>query len=294
MPWYPKKLRYHNCSSTPLNYCKTMPWYPKKLKYFNLPKSKCQCSPSAMNGMDTVFKPTQEGYPPEGASIFSSIGIMAYYFPGVSTTKPDGTDRFQSDVSRARQIWNFPIIPTRAVQLTQQQADVINLQQSDLTCSGGFLDRRARQLMASRRVTDSTRFYKDLITVWYVPFNTFERSSTVGCAWSNVGDPGSEYQHIIVTENANNSSNLSLLAHELGHIFFGTVPGQDNSDPTGPDLTTLIQNENGTTTTITPSHSLAEDNVMYPTPRNNTVVERSQRKKMASSRLVPIDILIPS
>lgn len=240
-----------------LNNCKTMPWYPQKL----------------------------------GTSLFYFVGVVAYYFPGVSITKPDGTDRFRSDVFRARDIWNFPFVPVGAVQLTLQEANVISLQQSDVHCSEQFLNTRARQLMQIRRVTDSTCFFKDLITVWYVPFDTFADGMAVGCAWSNIGSQGSEQHHIFVTENANNSSNLSLLAHELGHILFGTVPKQDNSDPTGPDITTLIQKKDGTTTVITPLHSLNEDNVMYPTPGNRTVVERSQLEKMVLSRLVQVVFL---
>ncbi|MDQ1913720.1 hypothetical protein RAC89_25290 [Paenibacillus sp. GD4] len=89
-----------------------------------------------------------------------------------------------------------------------------------------------------------------------------------------------------MTEDSNKPENQSCLAHEIGHILFGTVPGQNNHDPTGPETPTLIQNDDGTTTTILPRHSLKPDNVMWSPSGNNTVIEPSQREKALKSRIL--------
>lgn len=191
----------------------------------------------------------------------------------------------------AREIWNLPLVEMNPIHLTQQEANDINLLLVDVDCDTTFLNddgpnNPAREAMAIRRYRD--RVNLDLsgnwITVWYVPFATFSNGTSVGCAWPQVGNP--VFHYIIMSEDSNKLNNRSALAHEIGHIFLGTVSGQDNSDPTGPETTVSIQNADGTTITITPSHSLKENNVMYPIPGNRTGIESSQREKAAKSRIL--------
>lgn len=221
-------------------------------------------------------------------------GVIAYFFPGASKTKPDGSDRFRTDMMKVREIWTRPLhfLEMNPIHLTEKEANVINLQQADVDCDSPFLaypsgdNNKARADMARKRDRDFTNLHLsgNLISVWYVPFATFSNGHTVGCAYSNIGNP--VYHYIIMAEDSNNSSNQSALAHEIGHILFGTVPNQNDSDPTGPATDVLITKSDGTTLTITPAHSLKENNVMYPIAGNNTGIEPSQHEKAAKSRIL--------
>lgn len=220
------------------------------------------------------------------------VGVIAYFFPGAAKTKPDGSDRFRTDMKKAREIWNIPLVEMNPIDLTPQEANDINLQQADVDCSPFLNDagenNKAREKMAIRRGRDYANLdlFGNWITVWYVPFATFSDGTAVGCAYPQVGNP--VFHYIVMSENSNNSNNQSAFAHEVGHILFGTVSGQNDSDPTGPETTVLIPNDDGTTITITPSHSLKEDNVMYPNAGNKTGIESSQREKAAKSRILTV------
>lgn len=224
-------------------------------------------------------------------------GVIAYFFPGAAKTRPDGSDRFRADMMKAREIWNIHLVEMNPIDLTQQEANDINLQQADVDCDSPFLNNagennKAREKMALRRDRDfrDLDLFGNWISVWYVPFAKFSNGTAIGCAYPKVGNP--VFHYIVISEDANNSNNENTLAHEIGHILFGTVPGQNNSDPTGPETTVLIKNDDGTTLTITPSHSLKEGNVMYP-KGNGTGIESSQREKAAKSRILT-SITVPS
>ncbi|ETT30284.1 hypothetical protein C161_27553 [Paenibacillus sp. FSL R5-192] len=239
--------------------------------------------------LDTVFKSTSMS--PENAEVRYFGGVIAYFFPGAAKTKPDGSDRFRTDMMKARDIWDIPLVGVSSIDLTHQEANDINLQQNDLDCDSSFLNdegpnNQAREKMAIRRHRDyvDLDLFGNWISVWYVPFATFSNGTTIGCAWPQVGNP--VYHYIIMAEDSNTSDNHSALAHEIGHILFGTVSGQNNSDPTGPSTTVLIPNDDGSTFKITPSHSLKKDNVMYPNAGNNTGIEITQREKAAKSRIL--------
>lgn len=227
------------------------------------------------------------------AEVYNFCGVIAYFFPGAATTKPDGRDRFSTDMIEAREIWNLRFVEMNTIHLTQQEANEINLQQADVDCDSDFLNddgpnNKAREEMAKRRYRDYVNLdlMGNWISVWYVPFATFSNGTSVGCAWPQVGNP--VFHYIILSEDSNNPNNQSSLAHEIGHILFGTVSGENNSDPTGPETTVTIENDDGTTFTITPSHSLKEDNVMYPTAGNRTFIESSQHEKAAKSRILTV------
>lgn len=241
-----------------------------------------------MDQMDNIIGSTS--MTPENAEVYFFAGVIAYFFPGATKTKPDGSDRFKTDMMNARKIWGrgIRLVGISSIDLSQQEATDINLQQSDLDCDKPFFPpdgNRPHEKMAMRRHRDYVDYdlFGNWISVWYVPFATFSDGNTVGCASSQVGNP--VYHYIVLAEDSNTSDNQSVLAHEIGHILFGTVPGQDKSDPTGPSTTVLIQTDDGTFT-ITPNHSLKEDNVMYPNAGNNSRIESSQREKAEKSRIL--------
>ncbi len=243
--------------------------------------------------LDTGYKATRIADPSENLREDSNSfgGVIAYFFHGAAKTKPDGSDRFRTDMIKAREIWKLPLVEMNPIELTQQEANVINLQQEDVDCSSPFLNdegpnNHVREEMAKKRYWDYVNLdlFGNWISVWYVPFSTFSDGTTIGCAYPNTGNP--VFHYIVMSENSNNSNNQSALAHEIGHILFGTVSGQDNSDPTGPSTTIFIQNDDGTTFTIEQKHSLKTDNVMYPIAGNNTGIESSQREKAAKSRIL--------
>lgn len=59
----------------------------------------------------------------------TSLVVVAYFFPGASKTKPDGSDRFRTDMMRVRETWKIPFVELNPIELTQQEANEINLQQ---------------------------------------------------------------------------------------------------------------------------------------------------------------------
>ncbi|PGR28512.1 hypothetical protein COC52_08155 [Priestia megaterium] len=219
-------------------------------------------------------------------------GVVPYFFPGAAKTKPDGSDRFRTDMMRAREIWKIPFVEMNPIYLTPEEANDINLQQADVDCDSPFLNEipaknnKARANMARRRYRDYVNLdlFENWISVWYVPFPTFANGKTVGCAYAKVGNP--VFHYIVLAEHSNNSNNQSDLAHEIGHILFDTGTDENDSDPTGPETTVTIKKDDGTTLTITPEHSLKEDNVMYPVAGNRTGIEPIQRFKAKNSRLL--------
>jgi hypothetical protein len=227
---------------------------------------------------DVVANPTEQGYPPAGG-LFSFVGVVIYTFPETRKVHEHGFEnlplpRFDLDIVTARTLWNLPIINTRIIDISDNN---FGWNKNDLTCGKDFANSDFFQKLQQRRVADGVP--NDWITVWYAPvnFNDFNEvtGGTVGCTYPNENfprDTGPELQNIII----GNAANQFALAHELGHVFYFTIPGNaKGADPTG----------NGTV------HSTLPNNLMNP--KNGSSLVEIQRQRASDSRLFPRGIKLP-
>jgi len=234
---------------------------------------------------DVALKPTSQGYLPGGAGFASFIGIVIYIVGNSNLDRPGpsgwgGTiNRVFDDIQVAREIWGLPFARMRIQSVDPSE---IGLIERDWTCGNDEIDTNPIfQRMLRKRHNDG--FDPDWITVWYMPFESM--TNAIGCAPSNrrVRFPDStlsvEYQHIIITNAAASRVNRSVLAHELGHILFATVPGANGNDPTS---------------NFTNAHSPMDNNVMWWIAGDRRGVTDSQIQHALKSRLLPRGIIPPS
>ncbi|HDR7242630.1 TPA: hypothetical protein QCW90_003321 [Bacillus mobilis] len=202
--------------------------------------------------------------PIEGTSLYGGISLLVYFLPGANKTDADGNNRLQMHLQRARSIWPFPILlESSPIDTNTDFGFPNNLDAIDYTSSSlrSAQERRSSELVLGRTVPST------VITVWY---GVFSESDLAGLAISN--NPGNRlgttkvYQHIFIA----NETSMSTLAHEIGHILFGTVLGEKNTDPTSND---------------TSPHSPLPDNFMNPPSSNKTGITPSQVEKACKSFL---------
>ncbi|WP_144611386.1 hypothetical protein [Bacillus cereus] len=210
------------------------------------------------------------------------VRVIAYFFPGAVKTAADGSDRYQFDIQRTQYLWGIPAFKYEPIDLDTD----FGLTKDQLQCTFEPPNSNAAfEVMKLRRVQDGIlrNIPTNVITLWYVPFDIYPNNDTIGCAYNDETvfipghGPSSPMQHIIITNDAASSLNLSLVPHEFGHIFFYTSPINPGVDPTTVQLG--IQ---GTPQT----HSNDPNNIMFRTPDNNILLEQDQLAKAKTSRIL--------
>lgn len=196
----------------------------------------------------------------------SSIKLVIYILPRTIRTVPGtSVDRIEEDLRRAKRIWGWPIKVARLIETSSD----FGLAHRQLLCNDRFSQSSVFRAMEKRREADG--FPPEWITVWYVPNFRFSDNSTIACAYSNRTVGNRLYQHIIMSARTAAQENRSTLAHELGHIFFSTVPGENNSDPTSRNN----------------PHSPISSNFMSTPAGNKTGIDIRQIQKACRSPLFP-------
>ncbi|SFB07920.1 MULTISPECIES: hypothetical protein [unclassified Bacillus (in: firmicutes)] len=196
----------------------------------------------------------------------ASIKLVIYILPGTVRTVPGtSVNRIVEDLKRAIGIWRLPI---EVVKLIETSTD-FGLAHGKLQCNERFAQSSVFRAMENRREADG--YPSEWITVWYVPNFRFSDNNTIACAYSNRIVGNRLYQHIIMSGRTAAQENRSTLAHELGHIFFATAPGENNSDPTSRNS----------------PHSPISSNFMSTPAGNKTGIDIRQIQKACRSALVP-------
>jgi hypothetical protein len=195
------------------------------------------------------------------------VGLVIYILSGATRTVPGTSkNRVVEDIKRAHEIWGFSILPVKVIEIKDTDYGISRVK---LSCDEAFINTDTFQAMNLRRMKDG--FPAEWITVWYVPNHIFSNRNTIACACANLLTDSSQFQHIIMSGRTAAPENRSTLAHELGHIFFGTVPGENNSDPTARNN----------------PHSPIRNNFMSTPAGDKTAIDIRQIEKACRSRLVP-------
>lgn len=264
-------------------------------------------------GDSEVFPIPSEAIPTDtNGGLFSIILVVAFFLPGAETTKKDGRDRLEADLEAARKAWQFPIA---------QIAPGIHLTNEDLgpnfnlPAQLGDVQIDSPAMLQLRRIRrdfmlKNNHISTKVVTIWYAPFPQNNSTGAIARSWANVKEPdytgpsdkANYYQHIIVSNNANNGNNESTISHELGHIFFGTasekVDGKlvyinpNGCDPTAPQCRantpekSYPEDRHSPTTLIIAGKPTPNDNnIMNPAAGNKTVLLSSQLELAAKTFL---------
>jgi len=202
--------------------------------------------------------------------------VVATFLPGATLTI-NGLPRAEEDIKWASSCWGIDIRLVSYNDFSGGDQTVVDsrITDSDLQCdSGSTLSKNEdfkkffREYIIPDEPTPPTRIY-----ILYIGSDVFPNKQTIGCAHHNFSLNNYRYQIIIISDDAAKSWNKSACAHELGHIFFGTVPQQSNDDPTS--------NKNHPN-----AHSPNSNNVMYSPSGENQIITDEQRSKALKSRLI--------
>ncbi|MDA1581925.1 hypothetical protein [Bacillus cereus group sp. TH228LC] len=257
----------------------------------------CRCNDNVVINDGEGFPIPSEAIPTDtNGGLFSIVIVIGFYLPGAETTKKDGRDRLDADLAIAREIWPFPIA---------QISPGIHLTNEDLGPNFNFppqlgsVTANSPEMIKLQRIRRDFKMYNQLlstkiVTVWYAPFPE-TTTGTIGLSWFNLKDPddpdinhAKRYQHIIVCNAANDGLNESTIAHELGHIFWGTAVEKINGNlvqinPNGCDPTasqcrkdTPEDRHSPTIVTLNNIPTPNQNNVMNPLAKNKKGLWSSQ------------------
>ncbi|WP_336769625.1 hypothetical protein [Bacillus bombysepticus] len=210
------------------------------------------------------------------------FAVEATYLYGAEMTR-GGIDRAKADIELARELWGIDIqlgeindFATITPDPTGSAGAVfyVGVDKEDLVCGKEFRNKENIKKILREYITSGGMTPRHRIHILYMGHDSFINGNTIGCAWTDYDIEGGKYQVIALTNRANNEFNVSTCAHELGHIFFGTVPQESNTDPTAVSEPS--------------SHSPRADNVMNSVAGTNRVITTEQRAKAMKSRIYTI------